>query len=252
MPTRELTAQYVYTFKGWRPTITAVTEDAAYTALFDSTLREYTITFKNGSDTLQVSEEVYGAKIDYKGIEPTKMSTEKYVYSFKGWNPALLAVIEPVTYTAVFDSTLRTYAVTFKNGTATLQSDDVAYGVMPNYKGDVPTKNSSSKYSYAFKGWNPSIVAVSENATYTAVFDSTLITGLAENGLNKSGFIVGSLGRTIQISSAPVGVKYVVLDMQGRELKNGICDASNFNVTMPSAGNYLVKIGSKTKIARMK
>ena len=251
-PTKESTAQYVYTFKSWNPTITAVTEDAVYTALFDSTLREYTITFKNGSDTLQVSEEAYGTKIGYKGSEPTKKSTEKYVYTFKGWDPALFAVIEPVTYTAVFDSTLRTYSVTFKNGTTTLQSDDVAYGEKPNYMGDVPTKNSSGQYSYTFKGWSPSIVAVSENVTYTAVFDSSVVTGLAENGLNKSGFIVSSLGRTIQISSATVGEKYVVLDMQGRELKNGVCDASNFNITMPVAGNYLVKVGGKTKIARMK
>ena len=201
---------------------------------------------------MQSSNVAYGTKPSYAGSTPTKKSTEKYVYTFKGWDPALFAVIEPVTYTAVFDSTLRTYSVTFKNGTTTLQSDDVAYGEKPNYMGDVPTKNSSGQYSYTFKGWSPSIVAVSENVTYTAVFDSSVVTGLAENGLNKSGFIVSSLGRTIQISSATVGEKYVVLDMQGRELKNGVCDASNFNITMPVAGNYLVKVGGKTKIARMK
>ena len=48
-PTREQTAQYTYTFKGWSPTIAPATQDQVYTAQFDEVTRSYTVTWMVGT-----------------------------------------------------------------------------------------------------------------------------------------------------------------------------------------------------------
>ena len=42
---------------------------------------------------------------------------------------------------------------------------------IPTYNGETPAKDSTAQFSYVFTGWSPSITAVTENVTYTAVFD---------------------------------------------------------------------------------
>ena len=50
-PSKPADQQYTYTFGWWNPTPSAITEDSVYTATYDSTLRQYTITFKNDDGT---------------------------------------------------------------------------------------------------------------------------------------------------------------------------------------------------------
>ena len=252
-PTKTSTEKYDYVFKGWNPTIVSVTGAATYTAVFDSTLREYTVTFKNGTTTLQTSDVAYGTKPSYTGTTPTKVSTDKYSYTFKGWNPALASVTGAATYTAVFDSSLREYTITFKNGTTILQiSNNVAYGTMPNYTGSTPNKKATNKYTYEFKGWNPTIVSVTKDATYQAVFDSSKVTGIVEGRFASLGVSVRAVSRSVQISAASIGSTYAILDMQGRVMLKGRVESANFNIAVPNAGNYLVRVGNVTRIVQVK
>ena len=172
-PTKAATAQYTYTFKGWSPEIVAVTGDTTYTAEFNSVLREYTVTWKNGDTVLQSGKVAYGTKPAYTGATPTKAATAQYTYTFKGWTPEIVAVTGDTTYTAEFNSVLREYTVTWKNGDTVLQSGKVAYGTKPAYTGATPTKAATAQYTYSFKGWSPEIVAVTGDTTYTAEFNAT-------------------------------------------------------------------------------
>ena len=251
-PTKTSTDEYTYTFKGWNPTITSVIGTATYIAVFDSTLREYAVTFKNGTTTLQTGDVAYGTKPSYTGDTPTKVSTDKYSYTFKGWSPTLASVAGAATYTAVFDSTLRKYTITFKNGTTTLQTSDVAYGTKLSYTGSTPTKKATDKYTYKFKGWNPAIVAVTKAATYQAVFDSSKVTGIVEGRLASLGLSVRAVSRSIQISAAPKNSTYAILDMQGRVLLKGRVESANFNIAVPNAGSYLVRVGNVTRKVQVK
>ena len=72
-PTKENTAEWTYTFKGWTPDIIDVVGDAEYTAVFDQERNKYTIKFVNydGSE-LQSSEVTYGELPKYEGGTPTK------------------------------------------------------------------------------------------------------------------------------------------------------------------------------------
>ena len=246
-PVKESTEKYMYNFKGWSPEISAVTSDAVYTAVFDSTLVRYYVQFLNGDNVLQADSLGYGILPTYNVATPAKEATQAYTYTFKGWSPEIAVVASNATYKAVFDSALNKYTVTFVdedgsvlqaaqaydygtladsialpkapekpssaetsytfagwtpeisdvtadviykatyssttnsytivfvNEGETLQSSDIAYGVIPVYAGVTPTKASSVQYMYNFKGWSPEISAVTSDAVYTAVFDSTLV-----------------------------------------------------------------------------
>ena len=173
-PTKEADAQYTYTFKGWDKKIVEVKGEATYNAEFDSTLRSYKITFKNGEQVLKEDDVNYGVLPTPPADMPTKEADAQYTYTFKGWDKTVEKVTGEATYNAEFDSTLRSYKITFKNGEQVLKEETVNYGTLPAAPTETPTKEADAQYTYTFKGWDKKIVEVKGEATYNAEFDSTL------------------------------------------------------------------------------
>ena len=173
-PTKEADAQYTYTFKGWDKEIAEVKGEATYNAEFDSTLRSYKITFKNGEQVLKEETVNYGTLPTPPADMPTKEADAQYTYTFKGWDKTVEKVTGEATYNAEFDSTLRSYKITFKNGEQVLKEETVNYGTLPAAPTETPTKEADAQYTYTFKGWDKEIVEVTGEATYNAEFTSTL------------------------------------------------------------------------------
>ena len=173
-PTKAADAQYTYTFAGWDKAIAAATEDVTYTATYNNTVNKYTITFKNEDGTELKSTEVEYGTMPTAPADPTKAATAQYTYTFKSWDKAIASVIGEATYTAIFDSTVNKYLITFKNDETTLQSTEVVYGVTPEYIGTTPVKQGDAQYTYTFKGWDIPIATVTKDTTYTATFSSTV------------------------------------------------------------------------------
>ena len=168
-PTKEATAEWTYSFKGWKPSIAEVTEAATYTAEFDSVRNAYTITWLDDAEQLINTTEVeYGVVPTH--ADATKAATAQYTYTFTGWTPEVVAVEGVATYKATFTSTTNEYTVTFMNGEVELQSGLVAYGETPAYEGATPTKEASEEYTYTFAGWDAELATVTGDATYTATF----------------------------------------------------------------------------------
>ena len=129
-PTKEHTAQYRYTFKGWATKINqesgkqvsalpVVTKDTTYYAAFAATLKTYTLTFSatNGSvDTSSVLVQ-YGDTISINGGvlhvgNFTVRATPNTGYELSSWNVESGQVVEgSMTIKAYF--TLKTYTVYF-------------------------------------------------------------------------------------------------------------------------------------------
>lgn len=173
-PTKVADAQYSYVFAGWSPEVVAAIEDTTYTAVFNSVPHKCTVTWKNGDSVLETDENVeYGTTPTYDGVEPTKAADAQYSYVFAGWTPEVVTANGDVTYTAVFTSVLNKYTVMWKNGDATLETDEnVAYGTVPTYNGTEPQKAADAQYVYVFSGWSPVVSEVVGNVTYVAQFTS--------------------------------------------------------------------------------
>lgn len=103
-PTKTGDARYTYVFSGWDHEPKAATTNQSFVAIFEKIPAEYTVTFT-------VNGETYEQTCGY-GIVPTFAgSTEKtdpegkYLYTFKGWSPALHPTVGEDHYEAVYEVT---------------------------------------------------------------------------------------------------------------------------------------------------
>lgn len=160
-----------YTFAGWSAEIPATVPagDMTFTALW--TAIEYSIAFDaNGGTGGEVQTVAYDAL-------PTPPVVTKTGYTFAGWDPEVAAVTGDTTYTAQW--TAIEYAITFDaNGGEGGEVQTVAFGT-------TPTPPVVTKTGYTFAGWDPEVVAVTGDATYTAqwTINNYVITFDASGGL---------------------------------------------------------------------
>ena len=199
-----------------------------------STTVTYTVRFVNDDGTvLQSGQVAAGETPKYEGEEPTKPSTAQYEYVFSGWQPAIVAVAGDATYTATYEEVARLYTVIWLNydGTEIYRDRDVPFGQVPAYEGPEPTRPATAEYTYTFKGWEPKIVALTGDATYTAVFEAkpapqkaTLtfdLGGGTLNGQTGSITIEANVGDVIAIPDAPVRDGYTFKCWKGSEYHPG-------------------------------
>ena len=168
-PTLAPTAKYTYTFKGWDVEPTNAVEDFDYHAVYDSTIRSYTITFNN-SDGSKIESAIfeYGKMASCSKV-PTRAATAEWKYSHKGWKPALDFVTEDASYLAIYDSVKVKYKVTFMNGVTVIEEQMVPYGDAAV----APT--NVTREGYKFVGWNTSFAKVTEALTVKALFEELII-----------------------------------------------------------------------------
>ncbi len=167
----------IYTFARWSPEpATAVTGNQTYTAEYSSEPREYEVSWYDDAGKLIDKTMVAYGKTP-KHANPEKTPTDQAVYVFMGWTPEIVPVTGDASYTATFTSRLRTYSVKWllDDGETVLEEQDVSYGMMPEYTGNMPTKAATKEYTYTFEGWDPEIVPVTEDAEYTAVFTAKAV-----------------------------------------------------------------------------
>lgn len=168
-PTLTATAKYTYTFKGWDVEPTNAVEDFDYHAVYDSTIRSYTVTFNNTDGSKIESATFEYGKMPSCSETPTRDATAEWTYSHKGWKPALDYVTEAATYTAIYDSSKVEYKVTFMNGVTVIDEQMVPYGDAAV----APT--NVTREGYKFVGWNTSFAKVTEALTVKALFEELII-----------------------------------------------------------------------------
>ena len=94
-------------------TLPEVTGEATYYAVFTEAVRQYTVTYVNGGETLFTQKVPYGAETpSYSGETPTKAADAQYSYVFSGWGDVAETVTGDAVYTAQFTQMLNEYTVT--------------------------------------------------------------------------------------------------------------------------------------------
>lgn len=104
-PVKAATDQYTFTFAGWTPEISDVKKAQTYTASYESTVNQYTITFTDEDGTeLQSGKVPYGETPAYTGETPSKPADTQNTYTFAGWDPKITVVSGDAVYKATYST----------------------------------------------------------------------------------------------------------------------------------------------------
>ena len=193
-PTKENTAQYTYTFEGWRADgeetvytgeLPKVTGDVTYKAVYNETVNTYTVTWNLWDGKTIYSESIpYGTLPKYNANKHgdiaalAHQANEEWTYTFQGWNPEITQVTGDITYTAILAKTKTTYTVTWMlDNNTEINKTTVEYGATPTHADAVKQKDNYKEYR--FTGWADSSgnLLTSEtkiygNTTYYAQFEA--------------------------------------------------------------------------------
>ena len=190
-PVRPADASNTYTFNGWNPVVTWVTQAQVYTAVYISSANTHTVSiwvspeWYGNVDKRSVTEN-YGAtisenwnKISIWGEVITatpETATSQYTYEFSWWNNSCWNTLtNDCTITAEFKRSVNKYLITWKNWDgAVLDSWMVEYGTTPVYNWvNPPVRPADASNTYTFNGWNPVVTWVTQAQVYTAVYISS-------------------------------------------------------------------------------
>lgn len=129
-----------YVFRGWLPHLSPVTGPITYIPNFvGATKKKCTVTWKNyNGDILKISEDVHiGVLPTYDGALPLKPFDSQYAYAFKGWDKAILPLVEDTVYTAEFTIAPRLQMVQNEAGGLTYIIVSKTYAAEENNKGGI-------------------------------------------------------------------------------------------------------------------
>lgn len=143
-----------------------------------SAVRTITFNANGGNCSTATSIVTYG---DTYGELP---DATRQGYTFAGWftsasggaqiqNTTLVTITADQTLYAHW--TINQYTIQFVNEDGTvLQTGKWDYNATPTYSGETPTKTATAQYTFTFSGWTPTVARVTEDATYTATYSSTV------------------------------------------------------------------------------
>ena len=169
-PTKRATAQYTYTFKGWDKDLEPVASSVTYTAVFDCTVNQYTVTWVTPNYVTIKRETLdYGAMPTPPAESQVPEQSPSYTlsYSFSGWDKEVVPVTSDITYTAVYTSSARKYAVSWFDAEGNqLKRDEV------EYNSSVASYDPELDDSQYFKGWKTSLDSANTvRFPYTVLYD---------------------------------------------------------------------------------
>ena len=239
-------ANYGYHFTHWNdgdtnnPRTISLTQDTSFTAYYAP--NRYTLTLQSNNNHGQVSG---GGEYDYLDTVTITATAEAH-YHLVHWsdgntdNSRQYVITEDVSLTAYF---------AIDTHTVTVQVNDIARGMVQasdtEFVYGTPCTVTATAYSgYSFVGWsngaqyNPYTFAVLQDTSLTAIFEET-------QGIND----VDVDDIVIQVSDGHIivlgaeGIDMSIYDMMGRRIAYSNA-AEEHDIPMPTAGVYLVKVGT--------
>lgn len=170
-PRKDSTAQYRYDFDKWDKAFDEVKSDLTVTAIFTQTLREYEVSFVDGSNVLSKVNNKYGESV----TKPADSS--KIGYDFIGWYKDSEFTQEynfndTITGTTIIYAKyqIKTFEVVFYDGDGEVfDRQFIEYGSDAKQRG-VPTKTADSYKKYTFEKWDKAFTNITEDTDINAIF----------------------------------------------------------------------------------
>ena len=191
---------YVFDLEGQSPYLYEVAE-------------AYTITFKNGEETVQSGIVKKGTTPVYSGSTPTKPADAQYTYTHSGWTPDITPVTAAATYTATFSSTPKSYELTWNVNGGNELTGTYTHGSTP-YGTTIVKPADPTRTGYTFAGWSDGTSIVTPttmpaaNTTYTATW--TCVSPSPSITSDKWDFCAGeSMTLTVSGSGIAADAKYL-------------------------------------------
>ena len=157
-----------YTFVRWDKEITAVSENAIYTAVYEKNApTKYLITFLGYQNAL-ISQEKYelGATVSV----PSAPIVDGY--TFKDWDKTVTTVTGDTIYTAIYEKNgvSEKYLIQFYG------HDNVLISQGQYEAGELVTVPTPPNVDgYTFKGWDKEITLATANTVYTAKYEKNVV-----------------------------------------------------------------------------
>ena len=176
-PVRPDDNTYTYLFTGWDAPVVNVNGNATYKAQYDETYLNYKVKFVDYNDA------VLSSKTDYHfgdtvtaPADPVRAADNTYTYAFAGWDKAVVNVNGDAIYKATYTPTYINYTITFVdyNDNVILTKNNYHFGDTVTAPAD-PVRAADDTNTYAFAGWDKTVVNVNGDATYKATYTPTYI-----------------------------------------------------------------------------
>lgn len=224
----ENSSEYTYSCD-WNPKISKATADVKYEYKVNKAKVLYQVSAKASEEKMgsvkglsESGEYEYGASVEIKAV-PNKD------YEFVKWTDGVkkatrtVVVKSDTSFVAEFQKATSEEASTKDSSKTDTKKDSTEVAKKDSSKTE--TKKDSSKTEPKKDGKKESILALS----------------------GKPLFSVMVYGRSVLVSGVSAGSSYAVFDMLGGFVKGGVTDNVSFNVDLPRAGNYLVRVGNQVQ-----
>ena len=159
IPQKESDDMFDYTFVGWTPEVEYLTNNVVLEAVFESSLRKFTVTFYDWDNT-KLDEQQVEHSTDAVAPTPSREG-----YHFTGWDQDYHHVTMDLDIKALYE--INKYTVTFVDydGENILKNEEVEHGAAATAPND-PTRTG-----YTFTGWDQEYKNVTSDLTVTAQYE---------------------------------------------------------------------------------
>lgn len=174
-PVKSPDESFDYKFVGWSESAVNVTEDLVINSVYESSPRQYTVSFYVNGYKYAERTTSYGGSVVAPNYTPE--SDEQYIREFKGWDGSLENITSDVKVNAVISEKKREYKVTFMYGIDNVYDTytcTVRYGEGANAPsvGDRFSEIEDEQYHYVFTGWNKDFSCITGELTVVATYDA--------------------------------------------------------------------------------
>ncbi|WP_295861937.1 InlB B-repeat-containing protein [uncultured Fibrobacter sp.] len=264
-----------YNFAGWFKSanfqgnaVTEITKKDAGDKIFYAKweAKQFTITVKVNNPKWGVVEGLNKSGIYSYDSEVTLMAVPDNGYEFSNWQDDVhltsaslrVLVTKDTTILANFkaissSSVASSSSVNPPNSSSSAKSSSSS----AKSSSSVTSSSSSAKSSSSVKPTSSSAKAKSSSSS--AKSSSSSKKGKSSNSKDALQniavaplFDVEVVSRDIHIAGANVGKPYALFDVRGKVMLSGVVDASNFALTVPHAGKYIVRMGPQSRVVTVR